>query len=32
VSEEADHVRFIARASGHHGSLGMPASEIRKPR
>jgi hypothetical protein len=32
VPEEADHVRFIVRASGHLGSFEMPASEIRKPR
>jgi hypothetical protein len=32
VPEEADHVRFIVRASGHLGSFETPASEIRKPR
>jgi hypothetical protein len=32
VPEEADHVRFIVRASGHLGSFEMPTSEIRKPR
>jgi len=32
VPEEADHVRFIVRASGHLGSFEMRASEIRKPR
>jgi hypothetical protein len=32
VPEQADHVRFIVRASGHLGSFEMPASEIRKPR